>query len=706
MSAVTAPTTPPSEAGASREGLFRCLVPLLDALGWRGDHGQLAVALPEQPEAMELVDFLNTMAHLKFEGHEEKVRLDRLDERALPCLYLGPAQPPRVLLRGAGDGFLAFDGDTGRFALVERGREQGAALFFRPVAGEALALLASQPQWFAKLLGRFRRLLVQATFLSLALSLLALLSPMLVTWIYGQMTVASSALTFLFWGFGVAIYLVASTGLQLLRAHLMGYTGVRLGNIVGNEVIRRLLYLPPSYTETASLGAQLARIRDFETVRDFFSGPAIYALMDMPFTLVLMVGMVLIGGVVAYVPFTAILLFIGFGLAANHLARQANSAVSQAGSAKQEFTLEMLTSLAAIRHAGGLPRWTKRYRDLSAEAAVSSYDSAMASAFISTVSYVLSSAAGIATVAVGVHNVMAGNMSMGALMGCMFLVWRILAPLRTGFVVMTQVDRIRKSVAQLNRFMTMPLECKPETASRLSRGISGAVSLSQVSIRYTADAFPALLGVDLEVEKGECVVVVGHDGAGKSTILKLILGLYVPQAGRVLVDNMNVRQMDPLVLRRSIAYVPQATQLFHISVADNLRLADPAATDEQLREACRRAGVLEALTSQVEGLGTVMDAAAQARLGQDLCRRLCLARMFLRRSSLILLDEPERGLASATVLVAELQRMKGTATMIIVTQSPALFGLADKMVWLDRGHVRRFGAAAAVSADYLEQAAQ
>jgi ATP-binding cassette subfamily C protein/ATP-binding cassette subfamily C protein LapB len=681
--------------------LRRCLVPLLDAVGWRGDHGDLAVAMPDQPEAMDLADLVNTMAQLKYEGHSASVDLARLDARALPCLFLGAGEAPRVLVHGAGGGFLAYDGARGAYLQVPRRRARGTAMFFRPVSGEALALLDTQPDWFARVLGRFRSLLLWAMLLSLVLSLLALASPTLVSWIYGQMTVAGSAITYAFWGCGVALFLLATTGVQLLRAKMMGYTGARLGHLVGSEVMRRLLYLPPSYTETAPLGAQLARIRDFETVRDFFSGPAIAALMDMPFIVILMVGMVFTGGTVAYVPLAAIVLFVALGLAANQVIKRGNTAVSAAGAAKQEFTLEVLTSLAAIKNAGMGARWRERYRDLSAEAAAQGRRAAFTSAVISAASAVLVSAAGIATVAVGVMNVLAGRMTMAALMGCMFLVWRILAPLRTGFVVMTQVDRIRKSVAQLNRFITMPLESRPVATVQVHRNLMGAVSLSQVSIRYSADAFPALLGLDLTVAAGQVVALVGHDGAGKTSVLKLILGMYVPQAGRILIDGMNVRQLDPIALRRSIAYAPQGVHLFHVTVAENLRLSHPAATDEDLPQACERAGVLSAVKALPHGLDTVLDEAAQARLGQDVSRRLCLARAWLRPSRLVLLDEPERGLTSTADLVAEIRRLKGSVTFIIVTHNPGLLDLADQVLWLDRGRVRQLGPAAQVVPQYF-----
>jgi len=686
--------------------LARCLVSLLDALGWRGDHGHLAEALPCDPDEMDLVEFLNTMANLNFEGHGIDIRLDRFDDRLLPGLFVGDEGGVKVLVKSGGDEILAYDGTTARYTQIPRRREEGTIFIFKMVESENLSLLQSQPYWFARVLARFRKLFVNSLVLSLILSLLALLSPLFIMSIYGHMTVAGSVSSYVFWGVGITIFIIANAGFRLLRSYLMGFISVRLGNIVGNQVLRRLLYLPPSFTETASLGAQVARIKDFETVRDFFAGPAATALLDMPFILLLMVGMVVIGGNVAYVPLAAILLFVLFSLGIGQIVKRVNVQSARAGSQKQEFILETLTNLRAVKYAGNRQRWLERYRTLSADAAMNSYNSAKINAVINAVSHILVSLAGIATVGVGATNVMAGRMSMGALMACVFLVWRILAPLRTGFVVITQIDRIRKSIVQLNRFMAIPLENKPETAMTLSRSVAGRISFSQVAMRYSSDAFPALIGVSFEIEQGESLAIVGHDGAGKSTVLKLILGMYVPQAGRILVDDMNVRQMDLIMLRRAIAYAPEANHLFHATIAENLRLANPAAADEELHQAAGKAGLLPAIQALPDQFETNIDASTSSQFTSDFAKRLTLARVFLKKSSLWLLDEPGKGLSSGTWLIEELEKLKGLTTVVMVTQSQELIDLADKMLWLDRGRVRMFGPSRSVKEKYLEDITQ
>ncbi|MGN7613378.1 ABC transporter transmembrane domain-containing protein, partial [Magnetococcales bacterium HHB-1] len=246
------------------------LIPLLDALGWRGDHVRLLEALPHMASEMTLADFLNTLANLKFESRSFTMRLDRIEPRTYPCLFVDSDGEVWVLVQGEGDKILAFHGDSQRYEQRSADATLGTAVFFKQMTSEAIQLLKPGQNWFFLVLNRFRHLFVVGLLSSLLLSLLALVSPMLVMTIYDQILASRSQETLLYFSGGVLLFLVGDMGFKLLRGQLFSFISVRLGNIVGNEVFRRILYLPPSHTESAPLGAQISRIRDFENVRTFF----------------------------------------------------------------------------------------------------------------------------------------------------------------------------------------------------------------------------------------------------------------------------------------------------------------------------------------------------------------------------------------------------------------------------------------------------
>lgn len=542
-------------------------MPLLDALGWRGDDSFLSAAMPHMPSEMGMVELLNTMANLKFESRVQGLRLDAIDARQLPCLFVPDEGAALVLLAKSEDSILSFNGATGEYEQLPVTRVAGQVVFFRPMSKGADSFLKQQPDWFRKVLGRFTKLFVQAIVLTGILSLLALLTPVFIITLYDQVLAVGSMKGLGYLGLGVTLYIVADAGFRYLRAHLFNFTSVRLGNIIGNEVLRRILYLPPAYTETANLGAQVARIRDFETVREFIGGPAAASLIELPFLLILIGGLFLIGGPVAWVPVGAIALFVIFGAAILPFMRNANREAAQKGSERQAFILEMLANLRAIKNIGATDTWRNRFRDISADASWSTYVTAQLTAYVNTFSQTLVMLAGVLTMSVGVGLVIEGAMSSGALMASMILTWRILAPLRTGFSVFAQTGRIKRSVDQIDRLMNIRLENKQETTLVKTLSLDGAVSFTNVAIRYSKDAPPALIGINLKADPGEIVAIVGHDGAGKSTVLKLMMGLYHPQAGQVLLDHTNVRQLDPVGVRHAIGYAPRTNHFFYGTIA-------------------------------------------------------------------------------------------------------------------------------------------
>lgn len=674
-------------------GLGPCIPPLLDALGWRGSDVHLAEAMPHLSDSLDLSDFLNVMANLKFGSRSMATQLNKLDERLLPCLFVADNGATHVMAKGDGNTILAFDPETEAYVEITPTSQDGTAFFFAQVDTRGHSLHRQQEEWFRKVLSRFKKPLKQGLLVSFMLSILALSLPLFIMTIYDQMPFFENNVTLAYIIIGVLVFVLSDFGLRLIRSGILGFIAARLGNIVGNEVFRRILYMPPAYTESASIGAQASRIKDFDSVRDFFSGQAFVALLEIPFILLLIFTMWALGGSVVAVPLVAIALFGVLAGIYLPLVKRANEQVAKTGSTRQEIVMEMLTKMRAIKQTSTPIMWENRYRQLSAECAANSFRSAQLASQINVLTNALIMGAGVATMALSVNNVLAREMTMGALVACMILVWRILAPLRSGFVVMLQIERINKSVRQVDRLMNLDIEQHTESLLTLNREMRGEVRFSQVSIRYMRDAQPALLGVSFEVHHGEILAIAGHDGAGKSTILKLLLGLYRPQAGRITLDHTSIRQMDPLSLRRSVGYAPQTPQFFYGTIAQNLRLINPIAPEGELLDACLKAGVLDEVEALKEGLNTRIGDYKMKLMPVSFLRKLNLARTLVRPAPLLLLDETmERpNFEEREVFLDILEEARGHSTIIAVTNHSAYLKKADKVLWMEKGRVRMFG---------------
>jgi len=228
----------------------------------------------------------------------------------------------------------------------------------------------------------------------------------------------------------------------------------------------------------------------------------------------------------------------------------------------------------------------------------------------------------------------------------------------------------------------------------MSEGVFESIKMDRVSFRYGPDQDPVLLGVSLEVAAGEMIAITGYTGAGKSTLIKLIAGMYRPQAGTLLFNGQDIRQLNAMEMRRSIAYVPQTVQMFHGSIAQNIRLNNGLATDEEVEAATEKAGVLEDILNLPEGFNTKMGDTAANKYPPGFVRSIAIARALVSQAKIILFDEPGASLddESDAQLVRQLEKLKGDRTVVMVSHRPSHIRLADKVVLLDKGAVRFTGA--------------
>ncbi|MCB2099572.1 MAG: ATP-binding cassette domain-containing protein [Rhodobacterales bacterium] len=681
----------------SKTDLSACLLPLLEALNWRGHPRHVAESLPHFVDTLDITAFRNVMAQLNFSSRPVPLRVREIDPRLMPCLFLPHGGDAQVMLNYNGGTLNVFDGGTSTYTTFdERANPKGVAYFFSVTEPEEdQGAQRKKAGWFSTVSDRFRPLLYQILVITLVLNVLALSTPLFVMAVYDRVIATGSLETLSYFAVGVGIAVTCDLVLRSIRARILAFIGARLDNLIGNAVFQKILYLPPAFTERATVGAQVARLKDFETVREFFTGPMALVFFELPFVLLFVVVIALLGGPVAFVPLIMIALFALTGVIMSPFVRNAVSRSARTSSKRQELVVETLSHMRAVRYCGAERTWMGRYRDLSASAALANFKTAQMSALVNNISHVLMVGSGVSTIAFGVFRVFDGDMTIGALVACMILVWRVLAPLQTGFLTLTKLTQVRSSINQINNLMNIAAERDPSRMVTPLKKMSGWVTFNRVSLRYSAEADPALVGVSFEARPGEIIAVVGANGSGKSTVMKLVGGMYQPQAGSVRIDNMDIRQMDPIELRYAVGYVPQNCEFFYGTIAQNLRLAQPLATDADLRWAAELAGLLDDILAMPDGFETRIGDTRSQFLPTSFQQRLNLARGYLKRAPVMLFDEPGNGLdfEGDQAFMRALEQMRGNTTVFIVTHRPSHLRLVDKIVWLDAGQVRAFGPA-------------
>lgn len=675
--------------------LAACLLPLLKALGWKGEPRNVAESLPHFANDLDLTGLRNVMANLNYSSRPARLWANEIDPRLLPCLFLPDNRHALVIIAADDDGIQVYDSASGAIGPLDVNL-RGTAFFFTPVTDPG----PSRVGWFRTVLERFRPLFWQAFFVTLFLNLMSLGAPLFVMNVYDKVIGTGSVPTLVAFCIGVGVALAFDTILRSVRARILAFIGARLDNIMGNNIFQHILALPPGFTERATIGAQVARIKDFESVREFFTGPLASVFMELPFAIFYFAVIFWLGGVLALVPIIGTFLFILGGYLVMPVVRKNVAIAGRAGARRQEFLVETLGKMRAVKLSAGEHNWLKRYREMSARAAYGGFKNGIFASMITGGSNVLIVSAGMATIAIGVMGVIEGTMTTGGLIAAMMLVWRVLSPLQTAFTLIQRIEQVRGSITQIDSLMNLKPERDPRAMVAPLKNLKGRISFSRVSLRYSNDADPALVGISFDVEPGEVVAVTGRNGSGKSTILKLMMGLYAPQAGSIRIDSTDIRQIDPIELRHAISYVPQVCNLYHGTIAQNLRLAVPTATDADIRWACEMADVWGEIQSLPRGLDTRVGDGTIEHLPTSFVQKLSLTRAYLKRSPLMLFDEPVNGLdfEGDRQFMQAVDFFRGQSTIFMVTHRPSHLRFADRILVFDSGYLRLAGPAEEVRA--------
>jgi ATP-binding cassette subfamily C protein/ATP-binding cassette subfamily C protein LapB len=297
--------------------------------------------------------------------------------------------------------------------------------------------------------------------------------------------------------------------------------------------------------------------------------------------------------------------------------------------------------------------------------------------------------AGLGAVTLGTLGAMQGDMTFGALIAVLSLVWKVLTPLQALYANSAQIVGFQTSKAQSDRVLALPEEMVRGVGQSHQKSLRGQISISGVTHRYDAVSAPVLTQVSLEVEANEFVVIGGGSNSGKTTLLNLMNGFNQPSIGLIQIDGIDLRQIAVDDLRRSITYGMAQPELFYGTVFQNFRLAAPALSREEVMAALEMLGLKTEIDSFPEGLDTRLSEGFRAAQPQSVLRAIGLARALARGGSACLLNEPLAGLDAlrAEALVAALRQLKGQRTFVVATQDLGVAQLADRFVYLQNGRV-------------------
>lgn len=693
------PEAPEKDGSRQAYDYSSCLTALCNALDIHPDCWEICTALPARGSRLSKVDLMNVMANLGYVAHHAHIHLCDLDTRLVPCLFVpdDPDVAPFLVLQNnavKGEG-KAHATAMRVFILAEECAEtweeipniSGDIWFFIEESQEENPLsLEKQRQferaWFSALLARFRPQFLQALALGTVISLTSLSVPLFVMLVYDRVIGAHAPETLMPLVIGAGLALGAEMIMRTMRAQSLAWFGARLDFIVSTNIFGHLLAMPPAFIERASVASQIARMNAFDVVRDFFTSTLFSSIIELPFTVIFLIAIMIIAGPVVLVPVGVSVLYIALALGFKHRIFVLMKRSAQASIARQEMTIETFEKIEAL-HIGGLgPAWFRMYRNLSGAASLAGFKVSFIVSIIETISGALFVLSGMGVLIWGIFRVWDGDMTSGALIATMIISWRVLAPAQSLCNALPRYEQIGKAIGQINQLMDIRTE---QTGQAKMGEIKGHVSFGRVGLRYSKERDPVFAGLSFEVQPGQLIALSGGSGVGKSTILKLISGMYRPQAGAIAIDGIDIRQFDPQDLRRQISYIPQMPAIFSGTIAENLRFADPLASDDKLEEALKKAGGWGYVETLPAGIHTRLNAPMSSYLSSGFIYHLGLARAYIKDAQITLIDElPYAFLNSPAGQVFKniLRDWKGQRTVIMVTHRTDYLKMADSVVFL------------------------
>lgn len=674
-----------------------CLRPLLGALRWPGRERRLFEVKPHLEPVSDMGEFCAVLYRLGFRTRRTTLATARLTRHSLPAV-IERTDGPVVVVSGEDGRLLVYDGATRAYREETPSTRPETVYLVSEAPAEAEPQKGMRGSWFWAALWRFKRSIAAVVVLTFLTNLVALATPIYVAWVYNHVISANALTSLMFFCTAITLLIAFEFHLRHQRAALVAYVGARFHAALAIGALEKVLCLPISMIEQSSVASQIGRFRQFEGIRTFFTGHLVNAMLDLPFTILFLIGLGVIGGPFVVIPIVLCVVFAVVAAISIPITRRNVALTGAAMSKSQSFLVESMTRAETIRHLGAEHIWAERYRRISREAVITKFKAQVFDSALQAMSQALSALAGIGSLAIGSVMVMNGTLSMGGLIAVMMLIWRLLAPIQTAFLAINNLGQFADSIRQVNTLMRMTPERIPARMPALSRNFKGQISLDGLAFRYNGRAEPALRNIGLTIPAGQIVAISGPAGSGKSTLLKLILGFYQPAAGTVYLDGLNLQQIDLGEVRVGIGYVPQDPVSFFGTLAQNLRMADPAADDARLLEALDAAGLRDLEKDFPEGLSTRIRTSRLQDYSEGTLTRLALARAYVKRPAIYLLDDPGSYLdrSGDEALVARLEALRGKATVLLVTNRPSHMRVCDRVIRLERGMIVADGKVEAV----------
>lgn len=698
--------------------------PLVDSLLYLASHHGRSVSCDALVAGLPLVNGRLTAALVERAGQRagldikpEKRRLEQIPALVLPALIIMKDGSPLIMTGVSENGGIidcVQPGDPSSSKSVSAASlsETYSGYMFlarpEPTADERTSASGDLPtsHWFWSVVRRFGSNYGHVALAAFLVNMLAVAAPLFTMNVYDRVVPNGAIPSLIALAIGLGLAIVFDFVIRMVRSRIVDLTGKKIDVVLASNIFEHVLSIKMANRPT-SVGILANQMRDFDSVRDFFTSGTVVAATDLLFAFIFIGILFIIAGPLAWIPLLMLPIVVGTGFILQKPLDRAMKRLQAESSARHGVLVESLSGIETVRAAGAESRMQMVWERSVAATARSGEDVHFWSTLALTISNSAQQITSMLLVVIGVFLILDGKITMGALIAATMLSGRVLAPIASIASVITRATQTLSALRAIDRLMQLERE-RPPGRSYVSRKIErGAIAFNSVSFRYPNSKQDALSNVTFKINEGERVAIVGRVGSGKTTVGRLLSGFYDPTEGSVSVDGIDARQYDPADLRAGIGFVMQDTDLFFGKLRDNIALGKPAATDEEIIEVARLAGVENFVAAHP--LGYDMPIAEGGRsLSGGQKQAIGLARALIRRPRIMFMDEPTAHFDVRTE-TEFLERLKNLArsemTIIVSTHRPSLLSLVTRILVFEQGKLVADGPREAILAN-LQAGAQ
>ncbi|SMA45866.1 Toxin RTX-I translocation ATP-binding protein [Parendozoicomonas haliclonae] len=688
----------PRDGSTHLDPLLDCLVTVTQIHGSPSSADALKHGLPLQDGRLTAELFIRAAARGGFSARLVKTRLGKISPLVTPAVLLlkgrracvltaidRKKKVARVILPESGNG-------TREVTLHMLAKEYtGHAFFIREKyqyddrAPETLSIRSRH--WFWGTMTKSWRIYRDVLLASLLINIFAVASPLFVMNVYDRVVPNNAIETLWVLAAGALTLFTFDTVLKMMRSYFIDIAGKKSDVLLSARIFERVMGLSMA-SRPQSVGSFSRNIQEFESIRDFITSSTITALVDLPFTIIILLAIGFIGGPLVVIPVIGALIIALYGFALLGPLRRSVDKTVRSSAQKNATLIEVLTNIETLKVARAESDLQARWEKNVGHIAKWGIKSKLLSSSAGTIAGYIQQVVTVAMVVAGVYLIAEGELSMGGLIAGVMLSGRALAPMAQVAGLSTRYNQSKVALNALNDIMKLPMD-RPEGKSYAHRPVlKGNIEFEQVNFSYPGQEFKALNNVSLRIRAGEKVGIIGRIGSGKTTVEKMLLGLYQPESGAVRIDGVDIRQINPSDLRHNIGCSLQDSMLMYGTLKENIALGVSYMDDGAILQAAEFSGVKEFADRHPEGLNMqVGERGSNLSGGQR--QSVAIARAMLVDAPIMLLDEPCSSMDNTTEtrLRESLRHYCQNRTLVLVTHKASMLDLVDRLIVMDQGRV-------------------